>query len=116
VVRRKSLKVNLPELRRVKPDPDLVERVLLGIKDASEDAHYEPHELQAPPLSPDDLEALLEEFVDVWHRANPNYKPGDTKVTQLRPIVDDVPARGTGGGLTYGKLMPFGFGSAPKSG
>ena len=71
VVRRFSVHVRMRQLSKVKPDPAVVARILAGIKDSSEDAHHEPPELQAPPRTPRELAALLEEFSEVCDAANP---------------------------------------------
>ena len=71
VVRRFSAHVRMRQLAKVKPDPALVARIVAGIKDGSEDAHHEPPELQAPPQTPRELAALLDEFSQVCDVANP---------------------------------------------
>lgn len=75
VIRRTSLHVRTKELRHVKLDAAVVERVLAGIKDSSEDAHHEPPELQAPPSTPSELAVLLTEFEGVCDLANPRVQP-----------------------------------------
>lgn len=71
VIRRFSAHVRTKALPKVKPDPALVKRILTGIKDSSEDAHHEPPELHAPPLTPRELGELLDEFSEVCDLANP---------------------------------------------
>ena len=92
VVRRNSQRVRVRQLFKVKWTPELAQRIEKAIKKTSPKAHHESLELYSKTPTPDDLEALLDEFDSICDETAPKTEKLEDEPVIAETLVAQVQA------------------------